>query len=112
MFSILDARTRIPPHVGVNNARLTVHLPLVVPPGCGFRVGSEQRSWEPGRAFVFDDTIEHEAWNDGHEPRAVLILDTWNPHVTPPERELVTALTAGVGEFSGALPAYIAGSSA
>ncbi len=41
----------------------------------------------------------------------MLILDTWNPHVTPAERELVTALTAGVGEFYGALPDYIGGSS-
>lgn len=112
VFSILDAKTRIPPHVGVNNARLIVHLPLVVPPGCGFRVGAEQRSWEPGKAFVFDDTIEHEAWNNSDEPRAVLILDTWNPYVTPPERELVTALTAAVGDFYGELPDYIAGSSA
>ncbi|HEY0436794.1 MAG TPA: aspartyl/asparaginyl beta-hydroxylase domain-containing protein, partial [Phenylobacterium sp.] len=92
---------------GVNNARLIVHLPLVVPPGCGFRVGGTTRQWEPGRAFVFDDTIEHEAWNDSDEPRAVLILDTWNPHVTPPERELVSALTEGVDEFYGRLPDYI-----
>jgi len=111
VFSILDAKTRIPPHVGVNNARLIVHLPLVVPPGCGFRVGGETRSWEPGKAFVFDDTIEHEAWNDSDEPRAVLILDTWNPQVSEAERELVTALTAGVGDFYGDLPDYIGGSS-
>ncbi|TLZ48635.1 MAG: hypothetical protein E6K22_15460 [Gammaproteobacteria bacterium] len=63
-FSILDARTRIPPHTGVTNARLTVHLPLIVPPDCGFRVGSETREWMPGKAWVFDDTIEHEAWNE------------------------------------------------
>jgi aspartyl/asparaginyl beta-hydroxylase (cupin superfamily) len=109
VFSILDARTRIPPHVGVNNARLIVHLPLIVPPGCGFRVGAETRSWEPGKAFVFDDTIEHEAWNDSDEPRAVLILDIWNPYLSPAEREMVTALTAGVGEFYGELPAYATG---
>jgi aspartyl/asparaginyl beta-hydroxylase (cupin superfamily) len=98
--------------VGVNNARLVVHLPLVVPPGCGFRVGGQTREWEPGRAFVFDDTIEHEAWNDSDVPRAVLILDTWNPYVSESERELVSALTAGVGEFYGELPDYIAGSQA
>jgi aspartyl/asparaginyl beta-hydroxylase (cupin superfamily) len=109
VFSILDARTRIPPHVGVNNARLIVHLPLIVPPGCGFRVGAETRSWEPGRAFVFDDTIEHEAWNDSDQPRAVLILDTWNPALSPPEREMISALTEGVGEYYGELPAYARG---
>lgn len=109
VFSILDAKTRIPPHVGVNNARLIVHLPLIVPPGCGFRVGAETRGWTPGEAFVFDDTIEHEAWNDSDEPRAVLILDTWNPYLSEAERELVTALTAGVGEYYGELPSYAQG---
>ena len=63
-FSILDAHTKIPPHTGVTNTRLTVHLPLIVPPGCRFRVGGETREWRAGSAWVFDDTIEHEAWND------------------------------------------------
>ena len=107
VFSILEPRTRIPPHTGVNNARLICHLPLIVPPGCGFRVGAETRQWEPGKAFVFDDTIEHEAWNDSAEPRAVLIFDIWNPLTTPAERELVSALTTGVEQFYGALPSYL-----
>src|SRR6202042_2765893 len=74
-FSILDAHTRIPAHTGVTNTRVTVHLPLVVPPACGFRVGGEVREWKVGTAWVFDDTIEHEAWNDSGEPRMILIFD-------------------------------------
>lgn len=101
VFSILDAKTRIPPHTGVYNTRLIVHLPLIIPPGCGFRVGSEQREWEPGKAFVFDDTIEHEAWNDSGEPRAVLILDIWNLDVRPEERAMLNMTIAGVSEFYG-----------
>jgi len=101
VFSILDAKTRIPGHTGVTNTRLTVHLPLIIPPGCGFRVGAEVREWHPGKAFVFDDTIEHEAWNDSDVPRAVLILDIWSPFVSKAERELVRSVTAGVGEYYG-----------
>jgi aspartate beta-hydroxylase len=101
VFSILDAKTRIPPHTGVNNTRLIVHLPLIVPPGCGFRVGAEQREWEPGKALIFDDTIEHEAWNDSDTPRAVLILDIWNPAVSVAEREMVRTAIAGVNEYYG-----------
>lgn len=101
VFSILDAGTRIPPHSGVNNTRLVVHLPLIVPPGCVFRVGAERREWDPGKAFVFDDTIEHEAWNDSDTPRAVLILDIWSPFLSAAERDLVRTLTAGVGEWYG-----------
>ena len=101
VFSILDGGARIPPHTGVNNARLIVHLPLIVPPGCGFRVGAEQREWHPGQALVFDDTIEHEAWNDSDMPRAVLILDIWNPALSLAERELVRTAIAGVNEYYG-----------
>ena len=101
-FSILDAGTRIPPHTGVTNTRLTVHLPLIVPPHCGFRVGSETREWVPGKAWVFDDTIEHEAWNLSDAPRAVLIFDIWNPFLTEAERELVRAATEVVGSYYAA----------
>lgn len=101
VFSILDGKTRIPAHTGVSNTRLIVHLPLIVPPGCGFRVGGERREWHPGKAFVFDDTFEHEAWNDSDVPRAVLILDIWSPHLSAAERDLVRQVTADVGEFYG-----------
>jgi aspartate beta-hydroxylase len=101
MFSLLKPRTRIPPHTGVTNVRLVTHLALIIPEGCGFRVGNETRQWVPGRAWVFDDTIEHEAWNDSDKLRVVLIFDIWHPHLTPPERALITALTAGVNTFTG-----------
>ena len=89
MFSVLQPNTRIPPHHGSSNARTTVHLPLVVPPGCGFRVGGDTRLWREGEAWAFDDTIEHEAWNESGQPRAILILDVWNPLLTEAERAAV-----------------------
>jgi len=101
MFSLLKPRTRIPPHNGVTNARLVTHLPLIVPEGCGFRVGNETREWVPGKAWVFDDTIEHEAWNDSDQLRVVLIFDIWHPQLSPAEREMITALTAGMNAFTG-----------
>ena len=88
-FSLLKSRTKIPPHTGVTNTRAIVHLPLIVPDGCGFRVGGETRAWREGEAFAFDDTIEHEAWNDSDALRAVLIFDVWNPHLTLAEQELI-----------------------
>ncbi len=100
-FSILDPHTRIPPHTGVTNTRLTVHLPLIVPPGCGFRVGSETREWVPGHAWVFDDTIEHEAWNESDAARAILIFDIWNPLLSAAERDVVRAATEVIGTYYG-----------
>ena len=85
-FSILRARSRIPPHTGVTNTRTIIHLPLVVPDRCGFRVGGETRVWREGEAFAFDDTIEHEAWNDSDDMRVVLIFDVWNPYLHDAER--------------------------
>ncbi|WP_235212053.1 aspartyl/asparaginyl beta-hydroxylase domain-containing protein [Sphingopyxis sp. LC81] len=103
-FSMLKPRTRIPPHTGVTNTRAIVHLPLIVPPGCGFRVGGETRIWEEGRAFAFDDTIEHEAWNDSDDLRAVLIFDVWNPHLSARERDLLVRYFASADASGYAVP--------
>ncbi|MFN5903064.1 MAG: aspartyl/asparaginyl beta-hydroxylase domain-containing protein, partial [Novosphingobium sp.] len=102
-FSLLKPRTRIPPHTGVTNIRSIVHLPLIVPQGCGFRVGGETREWHEGEAFVFDDTIEHEAWNDSDHLRAVLIFDVWNPWLTLAERDLIRGLFASGSAVLGAV---------
>jgi aspartyl/asparaginyl beta-hydroxylase (cupin superfamily) len=94
MFSLLAPNTAIPPHVGVNNTRLVCHLSLAVPPGCWFRVGAETRHWRRGEAFVFDDTIEHEALNPTDQLRVVFIFDVWHPALSGVERDAVAALSA------------------
>jgi aspartyl/asparaginyl beta-hydroxylase (cupin superfamily) len=94
MFSALEAGAHIPPHTGSANTRLLVHLPLIVPGPARFRVGAETREWRVGEAWVFDDTIEHEAWNDADALRVILILDIWTPLLSQAERELVTAMMA------------------
>lgn len=100
MFSALAPKTQIPPHYGETNARLVVHLPLIVPEGCSYRVGFERRQWKVGELLFFDDSIEHEARNDGDELRVVLIFDVWNPLLSAQERAMVQAMTAAAREFS------------
>lgn len=92
LFSALEARTRIPPHTGSTNARLLVHLPLVLPGPARFRVGNVTRDWRMGEAWVFDDSIDHEAWNDADELRVILIFDIWNPFLGEAERNLIAAM--------------------
>ncbi len=92
MFSILAPRTAIPPHTGATNARLVVHVPLLVPPDCRMIVGGDARAWLPGEALVFDDTIKHEAVNGSDRVRVVLIGDVWHPGLTPGERGVLRAL--------------------
>jgi aspartate beta-hydroxylase len=99
MFSALEAKTRIPPHTGSTNVRLLCHLPLILPGPAGFRVGGEARQWKMGEAWVFDDTIEHEAWNDADSLRVILIFDIWNPYLDLGEREYVRTLLAARSEF-------------
>jgi aspartyl/asparaginyl beta-hydroxylase (cupin superfamily) len=107
-FSVLAPHTRIPAHTGVTNMRAIVHLPLVIPSGCGFRVGGETREWVEGQAFAFDDTIEHEAWNDSDQPRIVLIFDAWNPYLSMGERGVIAryyaaADASGLGPRNAAI---------
>ena len=49
---------------------------------------------------MFDDTIEHEAWNDSDLDRAVLIFDVWNPLIPPDEREAIARIMAGMDAFN------------
>lgn len=99
MFSALDARTHIPAHTGSTNTRLLTHLPLILPGPARFRVGNEVREWKMGQAWVFDDTIEHEAWNDAGELRVILIFDVWNPFLEAGERELIKTLMVARNRF-------------
>lgn len=103
MFSLLAPHTHIPPHTGVANVRLVSHLALIVPDGCGFRVGGTTIEWQVGKTIVFDDTIEHEAWNDSDQLRVVLIFDLWAPALDPAEREAAARLISSAGvSFKGA----------
>jgi len=95
MFSLLRPGARINPHNGVHNARLICHLPLIVPSNCGFRVGNDVREWEEGKILIFDDSIEHEAWNNSDQDRLVLIFDVWRPEIEEQERREITALFQG-----------------
>lgn len=100
-FSALAPKTKIPPHNGESNARVIGHLPLIVPEGCRLRVGFDVREWEVGKALVFDDTLEHEAWNDSDELRVVLIFDLWNPLLDDTDRVLANALAVATRNYSG-----------
>ena len=104
LFSALTPGARIPPHTGVANFRLLLHLPLVIPPGCGFRVGGETREWRVGEAWVFDDTIEHEAWNGSDELRTIMIADIWSPFLSPEERAAIAGVIAATDAFNGTQP--------
>ena len=108
MFSVLKPHTRIPPHTGVSNTRLVCHLPLIVPPDCRFRVGAETRTWRRGQAWVFDDTIEHEAMNDSDRDRIILIFDVKQPAISPAEHAAIAAVAAALDAFGGgAAPAVL-----
>jgi aspartate beta-hydroxylase len=100
LFSILQPKTHIPPHCGVANFRLVCHLPLVLPPDCWLRVGNSKKYWKMGEAFVFDDSIEHEAWNGSDQRRTVLIFDIWHPYLNEDERQFISRTIAAMDQFN------------
>ncbi len=91
-FSALRAGAHIPPHCGISNVFLTAHLGLIVPQGCRIRVGNEQRSWSEGRGLVFDDSFEHEVWNESDSRRIVFIARFYHPELTQVEIEALGTL--------------------
>ena len=96
LFSKLQPGARIDPHTGLLNCRLICHLPLVVPAGCGLRVGDDRRDVVRGEVWAFDDSINHEAWNNSADDRIVLIFDVWHPDLTEQERRDITSLLEAV----------------
>ncbi len=98
MFSKLKAGFKIPPHNGRYNTRFICHLPLIVPEGCHFRVGNSQRQWSEGKLWVFDDSIEHEAWNDSDQDRYILLFDIWRPELSDSEKSLISTLISSLSD--------------
>jgi aspartyl/asparaginyl beta-hydroxylase (cupin superfamily) len=103
LFSRLAPGAHIEAHHGFINTRLIGHLPLIVPGDCSFRVGNETRDWVEGQAWLFDDTIEHEAWNRNQRERVVLLFEVWRPELSEAERAQVTALFAAIARRPGGI---------
>ena len=99
LFSLLRPGARIPPHTGEVNTRLICHLPLIVPDNCRFRVGNDTRVLAEGKAWVFDDTMEHEAWNGSERTRVILLFEIWRPELTMEERALVSAMFEAIDAY-------------
>jgi aspartate beta-hydroxylase len=96
-FSVIRPQSKIMAHYGVTNTRLVMHLPLIVPPGCALNVvDAGEHHWRPGELMMFDDTYQHEAWNDSDAPRLIVLMDCWNPHLTPPERSAVKLIVEAI----------------
>ena len=99
LFSLLKPHTHIRPHTGASNVRLLTHIPLIIPNDCRFRVGNQTREWIPGEGIVFDDTIEHEAWNHSDKLRVVMIFDIWHPDLSEAERHMITEVSKALLAF-------------
>lgn len=99
LFSVLRPHTHIPPHNGMLNTRLICHLPLIVPPGCRLRVGNETRDVEYGKTLIFDDSIEHEAWNDSDETRLILLFEIWRPELSDDERRALAVMYEAINAY-------------
>lgn len=91
LFSIHASRSHLAAHCSIDNLRVRCHLGIRIPEGCRIRVGSQTRQWQEGRSLLFEDSFEHEVWNEGSERRAILIVDFWHPDLTDLEIEAISA---------------------
>jgi beta-hydroxylase len=101
-FSVLGPRKRLPEHRGPYKGVIRYHLGLKIPSppeACGIRVGGETAHWQEGKSLLFDDTYQHEAWNDTDEDRVVLFLDIVRP-MPFPYSWLNTVVITGAGRTS------------
>jgi tetratricopeptide (TPR) repeat protein len=99
LWSRLLPGAHIVPHHGLLNTRLICHIPIRTAPGCTLRVGGETRSWEAGVPLVFDDSIEHEARNQGNQARVVLLFEIWRPEIHAEDREAICRLFQAIDAF-------------
>lgn len=99
LYSRLKPGTHIAPHHGLLNTRLICHLPLVAPDGCALRCGHETRSWQFGKMLIFDDSVEHEAWNRGGSDRTILLFEIWRPEIPEEDRHQLATLFAAIDQI-------------
>ncbi|XP_045717424.1 aspartyl/asparaginyl beta-hydroxylase isoform X3 [Phyllostomus hastatus] len=92
-YSVMHPGTHVWPHTGPTNCRLRMHLGLVIPKeGCKIRCANETKTWEEGKVLIFDDSFEHEVWQDATSFRLIFIVDVWHPELTPQQRRTLPAI--------------------
>ncbi|XP_074433213.1 aspartyl/asparaginyl beta-hydroxylase isoform X17 [Larus michahellis] len=92
-YSIMHPGTHVWPHTGPTNCRLRMHLGLVIPKeGCRIRCAQENRTWEEGKVLIFDDSFEHEVWQDAGSYRLIFIVDVWHPELSAQQRRTLPAI--------------------
>ncbi|XP_059900440.1 aspartyl/asparaginyl beta-hydroxylase-like isoform X6 [Gadus macrocephalus] len=92
-FSVMQPGTHVWPHTGPTNCRLRMHLGLVVPEeGCRIRCTNQTRAWEEGKVLIFDDSFEHEVWQEAASYRLILIVDVWHPALSAHQRQTLSPI--------------------
>ncbi|XP_029384455.1 aspartyl/asparaginyl beta-hydroxylase isoform X2 [Echeneis naucrates] len=92
-FSVMQPNTHVWPHTGPTNCRLRMHLGLVIPKqGCRIRCTNQTREWEEGKVLIFDDSFEHEVWQEADSYRLIFIVDVWHPELTQYQRQTLSPI--------------------
>ncbi|CDW71634.1 aspartyl asparaginyl beta-hydroxylase family protein [Stylonychia lemnae] len=91
-YSYTTPNSHIEAHNGEDNKRLRVILPLIGTEGSRMRVSDEWVYHQAGNLFIFDDSFEHEVWNEGNSTRLILIIDIWHPDLSDEEIQFYDVL--------------------
>ncbi|XP_067836261.1 aspartyl/asparaginyl beta-hydroxylase isoform X2 [Heptranchias perlo] len=92
-YSVMWPGTHVWPHTGPTNCRLRMHLGLIIPKqGCRIRCANDTREWKEGKVLIFDDSFEHEVWQEANSYRLIFIVDVWHPELTPHQRRTLSPI--------------------
>uniref|UniRef100_A0A3Q2CVD3 Un-named hu7910 n=1 Tax=Cyprinodon variegatus TaxID=28743 RepID=A0A3Q2CVD3_CYPVA len=92
-FSVMQPGTHVWPHTGPTNCRLRMHLGLVIPTPGEAPIGRPLTfTWEEGKVLIFDDSFEHEVWQEADSYRLIFIVDVWHPELTQYQRQTLSPI--------------------
>lgn len=86
-FYVLSPHAHLLPHNNMQRDVYRLHLGIIVPEGCSFRVGDQVRDWKEGEWLMFDPNYRHEAWNRSDEYRVILLMDVWRDPASRPFKD-------------------------
>lgn len=92
-FYMLEPHTELPAHNNFPMDIYRMHMGLITPENCAFRVGKETKSWRKKEWLIFCPEVEHEGYNRADTRRVIFLIDVWkNPDRKPLRDRFLTWL--------------------
>lgn len=95
-FYVLEPKTELPAHNNFPMDIYRMHMGLITPENCAFRVGKETQAWEKKKWMIFCPEVEHEGYNRSATRRVIFLIDVWKDPAHRPLRDRILTWLGGV----------------